>query len=196
MRIIQVQDLQAQDIQTIDDHQLIFHGHLFQLGPKISKKLEEAALEYCQVCCKAGQTCLLQDDDSHWIIWKRVKTLAGTTTSMLAPQHLLPSPTQALSPQFIDRCKQELVNCIGPIADLVLEQTLSELGAVTIEPEEFITALSKQIPSSLLASRFHTHCQKATDTEVMAARIRSLQDSSDKKQYSSQNKRVHSPASI
>lgn len=198
LKIIQVQDLQAQDIQSISDHQLLFHGQLFRLGPKISKKLEKAVLEYCQICCKSGQVCLVQDDGSHWIVWKRVKqSVNRTTTAQLLPSRSsLPAQQQSLSPQFIDRCKQELVNCIGPIADLVFEQALSELGTNNLEPQEFIAALSQHIPSSSLASRFHDHCQQATDSEVMASRIRSMKQSAKARHYFSHSKRVHSPVSI
>lgn len=191
MKVIQVQDLQAQDIQTIDDHQLLFHGQLFRIGPKISKKLEKAAWEYCQICCKAGQACLLQEDDAHWIVWKRVRKAKRLSVAKPLTQ------PNTLSPQFLNRCKQELVDCIGPIAELVLEQTLSEKGAANIEPQEFISALSQRIPSPSLASTFHDHCQKATDAEVMASRIRSIKIASPTSRYAfNQSRLVHSPVSI
>lgn len=194
MKVIQVQDLQAQDIQSISEHQLLFHGQLFQLGPKISKKLEKAVLEYCQISCKSGQACLLQDDGSHWVVWKRVKK---------SPEQALPpSPAtnaaqpRTLSPQFISRCKQELANCIGPIADLVFEQTLSSLNTDILKPQEFVSALSQNIPSSALASRFHDHCQPASEAEMVASRVRSMKHSTQARDYLSRNKRVHSPVSI
>ncbi|KAI9133173.1 hypothetical protein [Acaryochloris sp. CCMEE 5410] len=194
MKVIQVQDLQAQDIQSISEHQLLFHGQLFQLGPKISKKLEKAVLEYCQISCKSGQACLLQDDGSHWVVWKRVKK---------SPERALPpSPAtntaqpRTLSPQFINRCKQELAICIGPIADLVFEQTLSSLNTDILKPQEFVAALSRNIPSSALASRFHDHCQPASEAEMVASRVRSMKHSTQTGDYLSRNKRVHSPVSI
>ncbi|WP_299409164.1 hypothetical protein [Acaryochloris sp. IP29b_bin.148] len=191
MRIVQIQDLQAQGIQSINEHQLLFHGQLFRLGPKISKKLEKAALEYCQICCKAGQICLLQEDDSHWIVWKQVRKVRSPRVTQPS------SPPNTLSSQFLNRCKQELANCIGPIAEVVLEQTLSEQGTVNLEPQEFIAALSQRIPSPTLASDFHDHCQHARDAEVIASRIRSIKLDSPVSRYTfNQNKRVHSPVSI
>lgn len=196
MKVIQVQDLQAQDIQGISEHQLLFHGQLFQLGPKISKKLEKAVLEYCQISCKSGQACLLQDDGSHWVVWKRVKK--SPEPSRVLPSSPTPNVVQprTLSPQFIRRCKQELANCIGPIADLVFEQTLSSLNTDILKPQEFVAALSQNIPSSALASRFHDHCQPASEAEMVASRVRSMKHSTQSRDYLSHNKRVHSPVSI
>ncbi|QUY43510.1 hypothetical protein [Acaryochloris marina] len=196
MKVIQVQDLQAQDIQSINDHQLLFHGQLFQLGPKISKKLEKAVLEYCQISCKSGQACLLQDDGSHWVVWKRVKKLARQSTALLPSHQVNVSREHSLSPHFIDRCKQELANCIGPIAELVFQQTLAGLDMDTLKPQEFVTALSQNIPSSSLASRFHDHCQQASEAEVVASKVRSMKRSTQTSGYFSHSKGVHSPVSI
>lgn len=192
MRIIQIQDLQAQDMHPIGNQQLLFHGHLFCLGPKISKKLEKAALEYCQVCCRAGQACLLQEDDSHWTVWKCVRK---AKPSGQAPP--LPLPQGNLSPEFIARCKRELLDCIGPIADLVVEQTLSEVGVSNIEPQNFIAVLSQKIPSSSLASTFQEHCRTAEDAEVKAARVRTLKIASPASRDAfNQSRAVRSPVSI
>ncbi|MGR3276935.1 hypothetical protein ACSYAD_17675 [Acaryochloris marina NIES-2412] len=196
MKVIQVQDLQAQDIHSINDHQLIFHGQLFQLGPKISKKLEKAVLEYCQISCKSGQACLLQDDGSHWVVWKRVKKLARKSTALLPSQQANVSQQHLLSPQFIDRCKQELANCIGPIADIVFEQTLADLDTGLLQPQELVTALSQNIPSSSLASRFHDHCQQASEAEMVASKVRSMKRTTQTRSYFSHSKGVHSPVSI
>lgn len=191
LKIVQIQDLQDQEIQSIGNYQLLFHGHLFRLGPKISKKLEKAALEYCQVCCRAGQACLLQEEDSHWTVWKRV------SKAKPAAAHPLPLQQGNLSSQFIDRCKRELLDCIGPIADLVLEQTLSELGVSNMEPQKFIAALSQKIPSPSLASTFHDHCQTAEDAEVKAARVRTLKIASPASRAEfNQSREVRSPVSI
>lgn len=198
MRIIQIQNLQAQEIQLLDNAQLLFHGQLFRLGPKISKKLENAALEYCQICCNSGQACLLQEDDSHWIVWKRVKKVPHPTPSTPLPQQdLLSSGKRTLSPQFIERCQQALADCIGPIAQLVTEQTLSELGSVNVEPQQLIAALSQKIPSPALVSKFKADCKIATDAEVMASRIRSIKiTSSQLRPRLIQSNQVHSPVSI
>ena len=192
MKIVQIQDLQDQEIQSIGNHQLLFHGHLFRLGPKISKKLEKAALEYCQVCCRAGQACLLQEDDSYWTVWKRVSKAKPAVVA-----HPFPLQQGNLSAQFIDRCKRELLDCIGPIADLVLEQTLSEVGMSNIEPQKFIAALSQKIPSPSLASTFHNQCRIAEDAEVKAARVRTLKIASPASRAEfNQSREARSPVSI
>ncbi|WP_299492374.1 hypothetical protein [Acaryochloris sp. IP29b_bin.137] len=197
MRIIQVQNLQAQDLRKLNSTQLLFHGQLFRLGPKISKKLENAALEYCQICCNLGQACLLQEDDSHWIIWKHVKAVPQPAVPDFSPQpQSLPDQKQTLSPQFIEKCQQELADCIGPIAELVIEQTLSDLASVNLEPRQFISVLSQKIPSSTLVSKFQADCKGATDKEVMAARIRSIKIASPEPNHAIQSRRVPAPVSI
>lgn len=197
--MMQIEDLQVQDIQKINNHQLRVHGQLFQLGSRISKNLEKAALEYCQICCKTGQACLLLEERSHWVVWKRVEESQSSvpTTRSHPPQKPLP-PTSDLSSDFIDQCKRELVDCIGPIADVILENTLSDLGTSPISPQDFICALSERIPYPELASAFHEHCQTVTNKEVMAARIRymKLSSSAGSRYAFNQNKMVHSPASI
>lgn len=192
MSIIQFQNLQTKYIKTINDHQLLFHGQLFRLGPKISKKLEKAALEYCQICYKAGQVCLLQESDAHWIVWKRVKKVSKSIVAKSL------TPSNLLSSDFLDRCKQELMNCIGPVADLIMEQTLSGWRAThIIEPQEFIEALSQQIPSPSLASTFRDHCQQAIQAEVMASRVRTVKLASPGSRYAfNGSKTVHFPVSI
>jgi hypothetical protein len=197
--MMQIEDLQVQDIQKINNHQLRVHGQLFQLGPRISKNLEKAAFEYCQICCKTGQACLLLEEGSYWVVWKRVSQSQPSVSvgRLRLPQKPLP-PTSELSANFIDQCKRELVNCIGPIADVILENTLSALGTSPISPQDFICALSERIPYPELASAFHEHCQTATNKEVMASRIRYMKlSSSAASRYAfNQSRGVHSPVSI
>lgn len=95
--------------------------------------------------------------------------LSEVTPSSNSPH--LPSPTKALSnatekfaptkvssiqsrldPGFINRCKHELAELIGPIASLICQRTITknpELSAT-----EFIEALAKKIPNQKQASDF------------------------------------------
>lgn len=55
-------------------------------------------------------------------------------------------------PSFINRCKQELAELIGPIASIICQRTLNknpELSAT-----DFVEALAQQIPNSKQASEF------------------------------------------
>ncbi len=57
-----------------------------------------------------------------------------------------------IDPSFINRCKQELAELIGPIASIICQRTLNknpELSAT-----DFVEALAKQIPNSKQASEF------------------------------------------
>jgi hypothetical protein len=197
--MMQVEDLQVQDIQKINNHQLRVHGQLFQLGPRISKNLEKAAFEYCQICCKTGQSCLLLEEGSHWVVWKRVsQSQSPLSVGRSRPPQKPLRPTPGLSSDFIDQCKRELVECIGPIAEVILENTLLDLGTSLISPQDFICALRERIPYPDLASAFHEHCQTASNKEVMASRIRymKLSSASASRYAFNQNRMVHSPVSI
>ena len=63
-------------------------------------------------------------------------------------------PTQH-EPSFIAQCRDELIRCIGPIADMVIEETLEDNPMAT--PNEIVTILAGQITDSDQATAFLSH---------------------------------------
>ncbi|MEO1590850.1 MAG: protein kinase [Cyanobacteria bacterium J06632_22] len=67
-------------------------------------------------------------------------------------------PEQQLStvdPSFLSQCREELSRCIGPIADLVVEETLEDYPTAT--PQELVTILAGQISDADQATAFLSH---------------------------------------
>ena len=64
-----------------------------------------------------------------------------------------PAPTHSrIEPGFINRCKQELAEFIGPIASIVCQRTFSQNPEFSMS--EFVEALAKQIPNPKQAQEF------------------------------------------
>ncbi len=61
----------------------------------------------------------------------------------------------SLNPVFLQRCQQELANYIGPIASLIVEETLAENPQTT--PYEFVELLAREIPEVQAAFEFRHH---------------------------------------
>ncbi|MEL6935816.1 MAG: protein kinase, partial [Cyanobacteria bacterium J06607_17] len=68
-------------------------------------------------------------------------------------------------PSFIAQCRDELVRCIGPIADMVIEETLEDNPAAT--PQEIVEILAGQITDADQATAFLSHI--CVPSETMAA---------------------------
>lgn len=66
--------------------------------------------------------------------------------SQLQPQQ------SSLNPTFIQRCQQELAYYIGPIASLVVEETLAQTPYVS--PYQFVESLAAEIPDAAAAFEF------------------------------------------
>lgn len=58
----------------------------------------------------------------------------------------------SMTPDFLQRCRQELARCIGPIADFILEDTLTQYPQVT--PQQFVEALASEIANPQQAKEF------------------------------------------
>ncbi|KAF3888861.1 MULTISPECIES: serine/threonine-protein kinase [Nostocales] len=61
-------------------------------------------------------------------------------------------PQSSLNPAFLERCQQELAYRIGPMASLIVEETLSEYPNTS--PYQFVELLAKEIPDTQEAFAF------------------------------------------
>ncbi|MEO0684941.1 MAG: serine/threonine-protein kinase [Cyanobacteria bacterium J06649_11] len=59
-----------------------------------------------------------------------------------------------LNPAFIDNCQQQLADCIGPMADFLVEDVLAKNPQVT--PHQFVELLAREIPDSQTAIEFRS----------------------------------------
>ena len=70
----------------------------------------------------------------------------------ITPQTSKIQPVNSLKPGLITRCQQQLAYHIGPIASLIIEETLAETP--DISPDEFVKLLAREIPDLQAAFEF------------------------------------------
>ncbi|WP_199313517.1 protein kinase [Leptolyngbya sp. FACHB-671] len=63
-----------------------------------------------------------------------------------------PKPLPVLDPKFVERCRTELARCIGPMADYIVEDILSQTPH--LKPEQLVQAIAAEIPNSKQAEAF------------------------------------------
>ncbi|MUG97059.1 protein kinase [Scytonema sp. UIC 10036] len=68
------------------------------------------------------------------------------------PQAPPSQPQSSLNPAFLERCQQELAYRIGPMASLIVEETLAEHPNAS--PYQFVELLAKEIPDAQEAFAF------------------------------------------
>ena len=59
---------------------------------------------------------------------------------------------QEASPDLVERCRTELARCIGPMADYIVEDILSQTPHV--KPEQLVQAIAAEIPNRKQAEEF------------------------------------------
>jgi serine/threonine protein kinase len=75
-------------------------------------------------------------------------------------------------PAFIDQCRQELARCVGPMAHMIVDDTLTQYPEIT--PEGFVETLASQISSSGQATEFKSRIALSVSTvrsQVQAASV-------------------------
>ena len=63
-----------------------------------------------------------------------------------------PKSNKVLDPEFVQLCHQELAYFIGPMASLIVEETLSYNNSFS--PASFVETLAQQIPNAELRTKF------------------------------------------
>jgi serine/threonine protein kinase len=76
---------------------------------------------------------------------------APSPLSSPSPPSPSPSPS-SLSPDLLERCKRELAELIGPIADIVCQRTLTQ--SPQLSEREFVEAIARQISNPRDAETF------------------------------------------
>ncbi|MGJ3249326.1 MAG: protein kinase domain-containing protein [Elainellaceae cyanobacterium] len=63
-----------------------------------------------------------------------------------------PNNPAILNPDFIERCQQELIHCVGPVAQFIIDDLLSE--DPNLSPAQLVEAIATEIPSPQQAEVF------------------------------------------
>lgn len=64
---------------------------------------------------------------------------------------------ERLSPEFVNRCRQALTRCIGPMANYLIEDTLTDFPQLS--PQNLINRLATEIPDAKKADEFRRQMQ-------------------------------------
>lgn len=96
---------------------------------------------------------------------------------LVAPEPKPKAKTPPLNPEFLEHCRQELARSIGPIASVLLEETLAKSPHLT--PEQLVEALTAEIPDPQRAQEFRSHIkippQSPSQTEASLSKTFSNQ---------------------
>ncbi|MEL6136365.1 MAG: protein kinase [Cyanobacteria bacterium J06628_6] len=87
--------------------------------------------------------------------------------TMAPPEQLgseQPSNLSTAAPAFLSQCREELSRCIGPMAEMVIEETLEDYPTAT--PQELVTILAGQISDSDQATAFLSHIRLPDDSQA------------------------------
>lgn len=68
-----------------------------------------------------------------------------------------------LKPEFLEHCRQEFTSCMGPMASIILEETLAQSPDLT--PVQLVEALIAEIPNPQRAADFRKRMQISTKPE-------------------------------
>ena len=142
--------LELQNISRPNTFQIIFRNKVLTRGPDFSKNSKETALEFCKIHCGGDRLCLLVEYPNYLSLWKEYNNNEMQKTE--------PSQQQLsqikLDGEFLSHCQQELAKLIGPIAFQICTH---EAENSNLEAQEFIKAISKQIPDKNRAKKFEQY---------------------------------------
>lgn len=123
-----------EDLEHFRQHQTVSQSTILDMPPTIIMPKSSSTLI-------TGQTLSQLNDQSQ-----------QTNSSFFnQPPFQIPQKS-SLNPAFIERCQQELAYHVGPIASLIVEETL-ELAPNAL-PHEFVEILAAEIPEVKAASEF------------------------------------------
>lgn len=71
---------------------------------------------------------------------------------------------QLLKPEFIEQCRQILAQCIGPMASMIVEDTIADYP--NLSPTAFVDRLAKQIPDGEKAQEFRQQLRSSISVQV------------------------------
>lgn len=71
--------------------------------------------------------------------------------------------SNTLQSSFLEHCRQELIRCMGPMANIIIEETLAESSNLTAE--QLVEALIAEIPNPQRAEDFRKRMQISTKPE-------------------------------
>jgi hypothetical protein len=139
--------LEAMGIFVETQSTILFQGKHFSRGPSFSLRNKAIGLSFCEREERRGYNFLLVETPTSVIVWKEIK-VATEIANEISNKSILVFDKQS----FIECCRQELTNCIGPMAVLIMDELTSDLKL--IHPNDFLNKIEAQIPDSKIAAEF------------------------------------------
>lgn len=144
---------------------MLVRSKRFHPGPSFAKRNRKVALRYSQFFERNGQQNFIVEEQHCFTVWHLTPHTAQETDLEIprssGEQDTGPlnqeQDTGLLNQDFIDRCEQELAICIGPIAKMIIQQSLAQAEGQT--PGEFLDAIASNIPNPQLAQTFRDQLQ-------------------------------------
>lgn len=116
------------------------------IGPMANSLIEDTLAEFPQITSEQLVATLA----AEIIDPKRAQAFKS---SIKMPEIESPKETgNQLNPKFLQNCQQELSRCIGPMANFLIEDTISQFPQIT--PEQLVEALATEIPNPQRAQEF------------------------------------------
>lgn len=84
--------------------------------------------------------------------------------SLQAPTKLHPQAAVSINTEYLDYVQQELTSFIGPLASVLIKQTLTTSPQMTVE--EFLDSVSAKIPNSIRAHEFRNRVKLPEKTYI------------------------------
>ena len=144
--------LEAMGIFVETQSTIVFQGRHFSRGPSFSLRNRAIGLSFCEREERRGYNFLLVENPTSVTIWKEIKV-----AKKIAHESISGFNRQT----FVECCRQELTNCIGPMAIMIIDELDSDQELVM--PSDFLDSIEAQIPDSRLANEFKTNVMLAWD---------------------------------
>lgn len=172
-KIYSISELKKQGA-AINNSVLYFNNETFKLGPRIRKNCLDAVEKYCDYCSTKKLEFIIIEDEVYLTVWKqdqvsnsRLDALENSNGTFvnhveanleLGKEELkVHQSDEILTPEFLDQCRQSLLLTVGPIANIIFDDTLANVHI--LNREQFIEELAKRIPEKNLVDIFFQNCK-------------------------------------
>ena len=142
MQIVTVEQLAKGGISIGQSSTITIKNRQFHIGPTFSLKMRDAAISFCKQEESQGIKCLLVENATALTVWKHTVDLTEKIDAELNYQ------------EFVERCRQELTKCIGPMATLIVDELVS--GNKPLKASQLIEKIVAEIPDPKFAAEFRS----------------------------------------
>ena len=143
MLIITPEELAVMCANTERSSTLTLEGKKFSLGPTFASKMKSAAIGFCEQEESDGHACVLVEDLTGITVWRETQNV---------PEEVQPKVEKFDKNRFIKLCTVELTKCIGPMASLIMAESIE--STESINPNQLIDRIVERIPDPKLAKEF------------------------------------------